>query len=165
MKQCLLLNATYEIISFIPEKRAIKLLFKENKVEPISYWDDYIYKNIKNPSILRLKKHVKRNFYTLNFSRKTLINRDKSTCQFCSIKLIASEVTIDHLVPKSQGGGTNFLNCVVSCKNCNNKKGNKTLEESGLKLIKPPIHPKFSPSYNINYNKECWHDDWKNYLI
>ena len=82
MTKCLLLNSTYEIISFIPKKRAIKLLFKQDKVEVISTWDHFIYKNIKNPSILRLKNHVKRKFFSTAFSRRAVIKRDKSICQF-----------------------------------------------------------------------------------
>lgn len=166
MTKCLLLNSTYEIISFIPEKRAIKLLFKQDKVEVLSTWDHFIYKNIKNPSILRLKNHVKRKFFSTAFSRRAVIKRDKSTCQFCAVKLPAAHVTIDHVIPKTQGGDTSFLNCVVSCKGCNNKKGGKTPEQAGMKILNKPTHPTFSPTFNINLddNMECWHDDWKYYI-
>jgi len=167
MNKCLLLNSTYEILCFIPERRAIKLLFKQDKVEVLSTWDHYIYKNIKHPAILRLKNHVKRKFFSTAFSRKALIKRDKSTCQFCAIKLPAAHVTIDHVIPKAQGGGTSFLNCVVSCKSCNNKKGGKTPEQAGMTIINKPIHPGFSTTFNLNLEDkfECWHSDWEPYII
>ncbi len=167
-KKTLLLSASYEVISFIPERKVYKLLFSpKDKVEVISSWDDdVIWANgkIKHPSILRLKNHVKRNFFNSNFSRKALVKRDKSMCQYCSKKLSASQITIDHVLPKAQRGGTSFTNCVVSCQICNGKKADRTPEQAGMLLLKKPTHPSFAAQHYVADPQEYWHDDWNDYL-
>jgi 5-methylcytosine-specific restriction endonuclease McrA len=82
--------------------------------------------------------------------------RDGGVCQYTGKKLSTSEGNIDHIVPKSRGGKTSWTNCVLSHRTVNAKKGNRTPEEAGLKLIKQPSVPKQLPitfyiknSYNI----------------
>lgn len=166
-KKTLLLNASYEVLSFIPERKAFKLLCKD-KVEVISTWDDVIVfgqgNNIKHPSILRLKDLVRKNYFNSSFSRKALVKRDKNTCQYCGTKLTASEITIDHVFPRSKGGKTSFLNCVVCCHVCNNKKADRTPEDANMVLLKKPTHPSFAGHYNVADPQKYWHDDWDDFL-
>lgn len=166
-KKTLLLNASYEVLSFIPERKVFKLLFKD-KVEVISSWDDTItwgQGKVKHPSILRLKNHVRRNYFNSNFSRKALVKRDRSSCQYCNRKLTASQITIDHVNPRAQGGITSFTNCVVCCQVCNNKKADKTPEQANMALLKKPTHPSFSAAhYYIADPQEHWHTDWDDFL-
>lgn len=166
-KKTLLLNASYEVLSFIPERKAFKLLCKD-KVEVVSSWKDRIQwgqdKQIYHPSILRLKRLVRRNYFNSNFSRKALVKRDRSCCQYCGVKLTASEITIDHVKPKAKGGKTSFMNCVVSCVSCNNHKADRTPEEAGMKLMKKPTHPSFAAHYNISDPQKYWHEDWDDFL-
>ncbi len=122
LQKTLLLSASYEAISFINYKKVIKLVIKD-KVEIIENWDNNISwfsGEMKLPAILRLKNNIRINFFNLNFSRKSVIKRDNSKCQYCNIKLSSSQITIDHIIPRAQGGKTSFTNCVVSCKFCNN---------------------------------------------
>lgn len=166
-KKTLLLNASYEVLSFVTDRKVFKLLVKD-KVEVISSWDDdinWFNGTIKYPSILRLKNHVKRNYFNTNFSRKTLIKRDRSICQYCSKKLSASQITVDHVLPRAQGGVTSFTNCVVSCQICNNKKADKTPEQAKMVLLKRPTHPSFSMNHHITDSQELWHQDWNDFLI
>lgn len=165
-KKTLLLNASYEVLSFIPERKVFKLLFKD-KVEVISSWDDYVTwgaGKVKHPAILRLKNHVRRNYFNSNFSRKALVKRDRNTCQYCVRKLTASQITIDHVLPRAQGGITSFVNCVVSCQDCNNKKAAYTPEQAGMKLLRKPTHPSFSAHYYVADPQEHWHADWDDYM-
>jgi hypothetical protein len=165
-KKTLLLNASYEVLSFIPERKVFKLLFKD-KVEVISAWEDNIVwgsGQVKLPAILKLKKHVKRNYFNSNFSRKALIKRDRSTCQFCGKKMTASQITIDHVQPRAQGGITSFTNCVVCCQICNNKKADRTPDQAGMKLFKKPTHPSFSAHYYTTDPQDYWHNDWDDFL-
>jgi 5-methylcytosine-specific restriction endonuclease McrA len=165
-KKTLLLNATYEVISFINERKMIKLVLKD-KVEVISEWQDIIsWENgsLRHPSILRLKKHVKRNYFSSNFSRKVVVKRDNSQCQYCSQKLSPSEVTIDHVLPRAHGGITSFTNCVVACKTCNNTKADKTPEQAKMNLLKKPTHPSFSDHKYIPEHQEVWNPEWENFL-
>lgn len=162
----LLLNSNYEVLSFINERRAFRLLCKD-KVEVLGFWDEEVnwYDNkIYHPAVLRLKDQAKRFYYKRpTFSRHAIIKRDESCCLYCGIKLTAGQITIDHVLPKSMGGKTVFLNCVVSCLPCNNKKANRTPEQAGMILIKTPSYPTFSAQSVIAPN-DCWHDDWNYFL-
>jgi len=166
-KKALLLNTTYEVLSFIPERKVLKLIFKD-KAEIISTWEDYLFwgsGKIKYPSILRLKNHVKINYINTNFSRKVLIKRDRSTCQYCDKKLVGSQITIDHIIPKAKGGGTSFTNCVICCQLCNSKKGDRTLEQANMSLLRKPMHPSFTTNYFITDYQEAWHSDWNDFIV
>src|ERR1035437_8243200 len=166
MKKTLLLNSSFEVLSFVAERKAFKLLIK-NKVEIIDSWDDevnWIDGKINHPAIMRLKRHVKRSYFNSNFSRKALIKRDRSLLQYCCVKLTPSTITIDHVLPRALGGLTSFTNCVVACHTCNNKKADNTLEQAHMVLIKKPTHPSFSAQHYIADDQEFWHASWDDYL-
>jgi len=165
-RKILLLNSTYEVLSFVTERKAIKLVVK-NKVEVLNFWDDIItfgYGNMKLPSILRLINHVKRNYYNSNFSRRALIKRDENRCQYCAKTLSASRITIDHIIPRSQGGITSYTNCVVCCFTCNSKKANRTPEQAMMVLMKTPKQPTLASMHCFIDSKEQWHSSWDDYL-
>lgn len=165
-KKTLLLDASYQVQSFIDLKKALKHIVKD-KVEVVSNWDEtisYGSGKIKHPSILRLKNPIKRTYFNSNFSRKVLVKRDKSSCQYCSKKLSASNVTIDHVLPRAQGGTTSYTNCVVACQICNNFKADRTPEQASMKLLRKPQHPAFvSLKYSIDPSEQ-WHKDWDDFL-
>lgn len=75
------------------------------------------------------------------FSRRTLFRRDNFECQYCGDRPGVRNLSIDHVFPRSRGGGTDWTNCVVSCVRCNVSKGNRTPEEAGLALRRPPFRP------------------------
>lgn len=162
----LLLNNNYEVLAFINVKRAFKLLLN-GKAESIIDWSDSEYEReyLKHPAILRLKSYIKRNFISSVFNRRSLVKRDKSRCQYCNIKLLPAQITIDHIFPKSQGGIISYTNCVVACQICNNKKANRTPEQAGMALLKAPIHPAFvGIFFHIYEPEDHWHKDWDNYI-
>lgn len=165
-KKTLLLSANYEALSFIKERKTLKLLFKD-KVDVISAWDEsvrWVDGDIQYPSIVRLKSQIKRHHLHVSFSRAALVRRDRATCQYCNKQLQPSMITIDHVLPKSLGGGTNFSNCVVCCKPCNSKKSNKTPEMANMPLIRKP----FTPSFHVHLQSKevdgVWHSDWSMFL-
>lgn len=166
-RKALLLDSSYQVLSFIPERKLFKLLIKE-KIEIISSWPipiNWISGKINQPAIVRLKNHVKKNYFNSNFSRKALVKRDKNTCQFCGKKLTASQITIDHVLPRAQGGITSFVNCVVACHICNNKKADKTPEQANMKLLRKPTHPSFSAQYYVSDPQEYWFSGWDDFLM
>ncbi len=81
----------------------------------------------------------------LAFSRANLYKRDKYTCQYCGVMPDLKELTIEHIVPRSKGGQSTWLNCVLACWKCNAKKADKTAEEVGLKLRCKPHKPTWTP--------------------
>lgn len=166
-KKVLLLTVNYEFNSFVEINRAIRLLFV-GKVEAMSYWEEFIHYpsgKMKLPAIIKLNYPIKRFNYNKSiatFNRSSIIKRDKSTCQYCQKILSSKEITIDHVIPRSQGGKNSFNNCVVCCFSCNKKKGNKTLEQVGMQLISKPSNPSLL-IYSGNDNKD-WHPDWHFYI-
>lgn len=166
MKRTLLLNHNYEALSFLTERRLMRFLLKD-KVEIISYWDDKITwgsGSLDRPAIIKLKYYIKLNNFISNFSRKALIKRDNSTCQFCNKKLSPSQITIDHVIPKSQNGLTSFTNCVISCQVCNGRKANRTPEQANMILLRKPIHPKFNSILFMKNYQDIWYQDWDLFL-
>ena len=166
MKKALLLNASHEVLNFITDKKALKLIVKE-KVEILSSWDETIHfanGSMQLPAILRLKSLIRRNYFNSNFNRQALVKRDGSTCQYCEKLLSASQVTIDHVLPRSQNGITSFSNCVVACYTCNGYKGNRTPEQANMILLRKPVQPAFMFLFKGMDKNEAWHKEWNNFL-
>jgi 5-methylcytosine-specific restriction endonuclease McrA len=139
----------------------------KDKVESVSTWPDVQIrfggdKKIHFPAILRLKYYVKKKYAQLAFSRKAVFKRDRFTCQYCGEVLKSGQVTVDHVVPKSMGGLSSFINCVTACYSCNNRKGNRTPEGANMELINKPIAPVGYLHY-ISEN-DHWHADWDKFF-
>lgn len=165
-KKVLLLNSSYEPITFINDRKAISLLFRE-KAEALSYWKDYHlgmpnHRNL--PSVMRLVNWYKKVFKTVKFSRKVVFCRDNWSCQFCGVKLLLKDATIDHIIPKSKGGKTDWYNCVTACRICNRKKSNKLLEKTTMKLLSTPKPPNAHHFSFIRRSLDEWHEEWSNYI-
>jgi 5-methylcytosine-specific restriction endonuclease McrA len=165
MPKALLLNHNYQVLQFIPEQRAIRLLLKE-KVEVLSEWQEsfyYLKCKMSYPAVLRLRYHVKRPAKELTFSRYSVFRRDAYSCQYCGSGLTLQEITLDHVVPRTAGGKTTFLNCVASCYPCNNKKGGRTPEQAEMPLLRKPFIPTLNHVHGID-NQQLWHESWQFYL-
>jgi hypothetical protein len=165
MKKVLLLNSTMEVIAFITERKAIKLVYKE-KVDTIATWADMLIrfgnKEIYFPAVIKLRYYIKKSYSRLIFSRKAVFRRDNYTCQYCAKRLKPGQATMDHILPKSMGGISSFTNCVAACLPCNAKKSNKLPDVSNMWPITMPTHP-VGYLYSISEN-DCWHDDWEKFL-
>ena len=189
----LLLNSTYEPLEFISEKKAIKLIIF-NKVEPISYWEVGIryyqgfcfvcgakssYKTCSKhcnenliltpnlyflPSIIRLKKYIPLNKRGKRYGRNLIFKRDDFICQYCNKKLKPKKLTIDHVLPRSMGGKTNWENCVTSCIACNQYKADRTPKQANLELKNKPKRPN-SPIWDEYQSIDQKHSDWAHYII
>ena len=99
-------------------------------------------KSFKVPEVIVLSRYDKLPTHKVTFSRRTIYKRDNFTCQYCG-KPVGTEGTIDHIVPRSKGGQTTWLNTVLSCLHCNTKKADKMLKECGFKLLRQPFKPKY----------------------
>lgn len=162
----LLLNATYEPLSFITERQALKLLARE-RVEIIETWKNFPIRTVSTmfdlPATLRLKSYVRIQFKRPRFTKFALFNRDGWKCQYCGKEIDISSATIDHVHPKSLGGKTVWNNCVACCKICNRKKANQVLEDSGLTLLSKPTMPKTIHFWDRRVSKK-WNSNWETYL-
>ena len=165
MIKTLLLNDDLQVIAFISERKAVKLLLKQ-KVDILSIWHGNkihsVNGYIEYPATLRLRYHIRLNPTKLNFSRKLVLRRDNYTCGYCRKKFNNSSLTIDHVVPKSAGGGNSFSNCVTACLPCNSLKRNRTPEQAGMILRITPTTPN---KYLCYFPTEIeWHADWLFFL-
>ena len=100
---------------------------------------------IRVPEIVVLERYGKIPKRSVPFNRKNLFERDRNTCQFCGKKDLTQDLTIDHVIPRSRGGTSHWENCVIACLPCNLKKGNRLIEEAGLRLLRRPRVPRWSP--------------------
>ena len=97
----------------------------------------------------------------IRLTRTNLFVRDKGHCQYCGKKLNRGRFTLDHVIPKSKGGSTDWNNLVVSCERCNIKKGDKSLKEVGFTLNPKPCQPKTSFLFTIIEEAPA---DWLDFL-
>jgi 5-methylcytosine-specific restriction endonuclease McrA len=168
MERTLLLNTTYEPLRIISWKKAITLVC-QGKVEIVDVYDKEIRGitiTFKLPSILRLLKFVnlKRGHDIVKFSRANIFARDSHTCQYCGTKYKTEDLTFDHVIPVANGGKKTWENIVTACIDCNNKKGNRTHGEAGMRLVKRPEKPRWMPTVTITIGIKNTPESWRDYL-
>jgi 5-methylcytosine-specific restriction endonuclease McrA len=151
MAGVLVLNHNYQPLNVTNVRRALGMLCvgKAHTVETDSKVFRSEYLAIDMPTVVRLNHYVRRPTPVLRVSRKSVFARDSHTCQYCGRR--SGPLTIDHVVPRERGGGEDWTNLVCCCTKCNNKKGNRTPEEAGMRLQSRPFRPKFIPY--ISYTK------------
>ena len=136
----LVLNATYEPVNVCAARRAIILILNGVALaeEESSSFVRSARLAMPVPSVIRLLEFRRIPYQVRALSRKNILIRDHHTCQFCGRVLPASELTLDHVLPRSQGGKSTWENLVACCHPCNNRKGDRTPETAGIKLLRQP---------------------------
>lgn len=136
----LVLNASYEPINVTAVRRAIVLVLKgvATTEEENGSFIHSARMAFRIPSVIRLREFRRIPYQTRTLSRKNILLRDRHTCQFCGRVLPGAELTLDHVIPRSRGGHTDWDNLVACCHTCNNLKGDRLPEEVGLKLLRSP---------------------------
>jgi 5-methylcytosine-specific restriction endonuclease McrA len=159
----LVLNATYEPINVCTVRRAVVLLLKE-KAEMIerAEWELHsATSSVARPMVIRLVTYVRipRDTHRRKITRRAVFARDDWTCQYCGSR---SNLTVDHVVPRSKGGGSSWDNIVASCAPCNRRKGNSLPRQAGMRLQKQPRTP--SPHVFIQVASPTIPAAWQQYL-
>lgn len=177
----LVLNKNWNPINIATVKEAIGLVAKGSAVivEPGTFeihdlmsWNDaskmkakfgdaVIRSNhlaILPPEVICLTEYDGLGERSVVFSRKNLFKRDRFTCQYCGVQPGPEELTMDHITPRSKGGISSWENCVLACVECNKKKADKTLKESGMKLRKTPKKPTWKSLVQVDprLRRESW---------
>jgi 5-methylcytosine-specific restriction endonuclease McrA len=136
----LVLNASYEPINVCAARRAIVLVLKGVAMaeEENGHFLHSARLAMRVPSVIRLLEYRRIPHQSRALSRKNILLRDRSTCQYCGSVLPASELTLDHVIPRSRGGLSTWENLVACCHECNRLKGNRLLSEAGMKLLREP---------------------------
>jgi hypothetical protein len=166
-RKCLVLNKNWTPVGTVTLQRAIIMLFstyddetpKARIIDHETYqaftWEDWAKLRpsmtdekiaaanmfFKIPEVILLSRYEKLPRPKVHFSRRTLYKRDKLTCQYCGHQFPSEELTIDHVIPRAQGGVTAWDNCVLACVACNRRKANRTPKQANMKLLKEPKKP------------------------
>lgn len=158
----LVLNQNYEAIGVCSAERAFLLVYlqkAEMLTEVPTRKIHTIRENYSFPSIIRLYRYIAIPYKRVNLSRQNVFKRDRLRCVYCNSK---DNLTLDHVVPKSMGGGDAWDNLVTACQRCNSRKGNMTPEQAGMNLRYQPFRPSFV-MFLSNFAGNI-REDWKPYL-
>lgn len=138
MSVVVLLNASYEPMDKVSFQKAVKMLFRQVAVVEESHGDRMIGPH-PWPKVIRLLRYVTQKwmYRPAGWSREGVFVRDRHRCGYCG----AHATTIDHIQPASRGGDWSWANNVAACGRCNGRKGNKTPQEAGMRLLVEPYVP------------------------
>ena len=165
----LVLNRSWSAITTTTARKAIGLVYTgaARIIRPDTYethgfdsWADLAVED-GEPSIrtvsfeMRIPEVIVLTHYTgmptqeATFSRRNLYRRDRNTCQYCGGRPGTSELSIDHVVPRSRGGLSNWVNCVLACVGCNGRKANRLPKEARMHLLRTPVAPRWTPIMEV----------------
>jgi len=187
----LVLNRNYMALRIVNVKRAMTLLYRQlaevvhiEQGQYISY-DFESWRNISDlkrqfqpdgfdwlrtvrfeiavPRIIRLLFYEKLPRSEVKFNRRNIFARDSNRCQYCGRKFPTNELSLDHVLPRSQNGRSTWENVVCACIECNIKKGGRTPEQANMKLISMPKRPRRSPVLGLKLT-DARYASWKQFL-
>lgn len=177
----LVLNRNFQPVHVTSVKRAFMLLYagvaraidEQFKLYDFEDWAALAAKEheaistvsraIRVPRVLVLTAFERVPRPRVRFSRLNIYVRDQDTCQYCGRTLKRSELNLDHVMPRSQGGRTCWENVVCSCIRCNVKKGGRTPEQAGMKLLRAVERPRWTPMFRGGAKKESYRE-WLPFL-
>ncbi len=173
----LVLNRNWQAIHVTPVHRALVMLWNDTAkiVDPRDYqlydWQDWsrmvpdrdelfiqsARQRVRVPEVIALTRYDALPKRKVTFSRRNVFKRDKMMCQYCGKRPGTEDLTIDHVVPRAQGGQSNWTNCVLACFDCNARKANRTPAQAKMKLLNEPVRPAWKPVYADRIqNFESW---------
>ena len=163
----LVLNASYEPINVCAARRALVLVLK-GVASTEEHAASHVHtprQAINLPSVIRLLEYRRIPHQPRSLSRKNILMRDRYTCQYCHRTVPASELTLDHVTPRSRGGDSSWENLVACCHGCNNRKGSRTPEEAGMKLLRQPRPFSLHTNRHLMRMLAKSDDQWRKYLF
>ena len=153
--------ATYDFQSWreVSEYRLNNFQFREEDDD----WVRTATTQIQVPRVIRLLDYEKIPRHTVKFNRRNIFARDNNQCQYCGKRFPTSELSLDHVVPRSQGGESTWENIVCACIDCNVRKGGRTPKQAHMGLIRKPEKPKRSPLLNLKLTHSKY-QSWRTFL-
>jgi len=180
-RRALVLNQGYQPIHTVSIRRAVTLAVNEAAVfvlppnDEINVWQELTWDDwaklrpregedclksvrdvFKIPEILKLCDYNDNPARRVKLSRRAIHRRDDYTCQYCGKRPPQDEITIDHVLPKAQGGRTLWDNVVLACVACNRYKDNRTPEQARMRLLTQPRMPQYDPLQGRNIRVDSW---------
>ena len=167
----LVLNRNWQPVNVATVARALTLLWNESAlaVDPHDYqtysWSDWarlvprdgelfiqaIRQRLRVPEVVTLTGYDQLPTGSVSFSRRNIFKRDHYTCQYCGKQPGSEELTIDHVLPRSQRGASTWDNCVLACIACNKRKADRTPDQAHMRLRVKPVRPSWKPLYATHH--------------
>lgn len=166
IKYALLLNSWYFPSRVVPWQAAIKMTYEQRVDVLVSYDEEISSPSVtwQLPAVIRQKKTHGKKRRRVSFSRRNVFLRDKFRCQYCSVHLRERDLTLDHVIPKSQGGQRTWENLVTACRPCNRKKANLSCDEAGMFPLQPPVVPQLLPVLEPSFDLRAVPEEWLPFL-
>jgi len=136
---------------------------RADEKQPDEDWIRAVHFEIQVPRVIRLLRYDRLPKRSLRLNRQTVLARDEHRCQYCGRRMPTSQLSMDHVIPRSRGGRTTWENVVCACLACNVKKGGRTPREARMTLICRPVRPKRSPLLLLKLSNPKYHS-WKTWL-
>jgi hypothetical protein len=187
----LVLNKHYMAIRIVGARRAFSLLFRDlaevvsleqgqyanydfqswcevsqfkRRFEPDGHdWISTVNFYIAVPRIIRLLFYDRLPPTDVKFNRRNIFARDKNRCQYCGKRFATSELSLDHVIPRTMGGKSVWENVVCACADCNVKKGGRMPQQAGLTLVRKPIKPRHNPLIHVHLGQQRYRS-WQQFL-
>ena len=169
-RKVLLLNGSYEALGTISIPRAVRLIWK-GSAEMIEPDGDRVLRSQRfvfpQPSVVRLIQYidVRGKQRRSSSKRSRILARDRYRCQYCGRRGGLFDLTMDHILPASRGGGNSPDNLVTACFACNQRKGDRTPEEARMPLLKNPAALTYGIDRAILAHEASVRREWRKYLF
>jgi 5-methylcytosine-specific restriction endonuclease McrA len=176
----LVLNRSYLPVHITSLRRALTLLYCEValavdgeyrtfdftswlRLEPSGEVLGLVNRVLRVPRVILIRAFDRVPRREVRFSRFNVYARDHGQCQYCARRFPRSELNLDHVFPRSRGGVSAWENVVCSCVGCNRTKGNRTPGEAGMRLVRSPYRPQWTP-FVVETYRQRRHEDWLPFL-
>lgn len=162
----LLLSQAYEPLRLIAWQRAVTLL-SLGKIEVLREYDHDVRAAMRAwraPAVARLLRVIRQRRQPIRFSRVNIFTRDGHRCQYCGDRKPMGELTYDHVLPRHMGGRTDWMNIVTACAPCNLRKGGRTPEQAGMRLLSRPTQPRWLATRALTVSMSQVPEIWQDYL-
>ncbi len=163
----LLLDSSFRAIRTLSWQRSLTLDLQD-RVDVLEYYESVAVRTPSTefpvPAVIRLRQYLRFVRFSIAFSRKNVFLRDNFQCQYCASHPAVRQLTIDHVLPRSRGGGTDWENIVTACGPCNRRKGNRTPREARMPLLREPMRPRTLPDQHGVQRAGEIPEEWRDYL-
>jgi len=179
----LLLNRLFAPISVTTARRALILLYggsahaidQSGETHDFHAWRELPVRDaddglpivggqLRVPRVLHLQRYDRAPRVAVRLTRRNLMLRDEHQCQYCGKRPTIRDLNLDHVLPRSRGGSDSWENLVVSCRMCNLKKGRRTPDEAGMRLLRAPQQPRWSTTAHILLAARESCEEWQPFL-
>jgi 5-methylcytosine-specific restriction endonuclease McrA len=178
----LVLNRVYQPVHITSVRRAFSLLYQgaakaideQFQLFDFDSWSELaaaahedavgtVGRRIRVPRVIVLAVYERMPKTRVRFSRFNIYARDENTCQYCGVRLPRADLNLDHVIPRSRGGATTWENVVCSCVPCNLRKGGRTPDEAGVRLLRLPGRPRWTPMFR-SATRRAFYREWRPFL-